>query len=334
MRILVVRLSALGDVAMCIPVVYSLARQYPRCHVTVLTRQSFTGLFINKPDNLSLIGADVRGRHKGFVGLIRLLRDLRKHRFDMVADLHNVLRSWIMDVAYSVKGVKVAMVDKDRRGRWQLLAHENKRESANFITRYADVFARLGFPVNVDFMSVFDGKLPPSPIEISDLSVGIAPFARYKTKTYPDEMMRGVVAELAIRGYTVYLFGGGKRETGILEDWQKGIKGCVSLAGKFSLEQEMAIMGRLGVMLTMDSSNQHIASLVGVKAVTVWGGTTPRCGFLGYNQSLDNAICLNLPCQPCSIAGSETCKSGDFACLRGISPSEITDKIIYLMKEK
>lgn len=331
---MVVRLSALGDVAMCIPVVYSFARQYPQWHVTVLTKPSFAGLFINRPGNLELFTADTRGRHKGFGGLIRLLFDLHKHRFDMVADLHNVLRSWLMDSFHIVKGARVVMVDKKRRERKKVLKHRNEGGTVNYIDRYVGVFARLGFPVDVDFVSVFCRELPPSPIQIPSLSVGIAPFARYKTKTYPPEMMRAVVEGLTRRGCTVYLFGGGKKETAVLEDWQEGIKGCVSLAGKYTLEQELAIIARLKAMITMDSANQHIASLVGVKAVTVWGGTAPCCGFLGYNQSPGDAICLNLHCQPCSIAGGEACKFGDFACLRGIEPRSIIDKVMLLIEKR
>lgn len=333
-RILVIRLSALGDVAMCIPVVYSFARQYPQCHVSVLTRPRFACLFINKPGNISLIEADVKGRYRGFYGMIRLLRYLQKQHFGVVADLHNVLRSWLIDSFFLVLGKRMAMVDKKRHERRQLLSHKNKGESTNFIERYADVFARLGFPVKVDFKSVYSVAPPQPPIQIPYLSVGIAPFAQYFTKIYPVVKMREVVEMLIKRGYTVYLFGGGNKEKSVLERWQKEMKGCVSLAGKYTLEKEIAIMSRLRLMITMDSANQHLASLAGVRAITVWGGTAPSCGFLGYNQSRDDALCLGLPCQPCSIAGGNVCEYHGFACMKQINPQSIVEKTERLIQKK
>lgn len=333
-HILAVRLSALGDVAMCIPAVYSFARQYPQCRVSVLTRPQFAGLFVNRPGNISIVGADVKGRYKGFYGLIRLLLDLRKQRFDAVADLHNVLRSWLIDSFFIAHGVRVAMVDKGRRDRRRILSHEYKGESVNFTERYARVFARMGFPVRIDFKSVYGDVPPQTPIRIPDFSVGIAPFARYFTKTYPVEMMRIVAAGLARRGYMVYLFGGGSREKEVLERWDRELGNCVSLAGRYTLEQEMAIMSRLRLMITMDSANQHIASLAGVEVITVWGGTTPSCGFIGHNQSIGNALCLGLPCQPCSIAGGKTCRYGGLECLRHIDPQTIIEKTERLIHKK
>ena len=74
----------------------------------------------------------------------RLLHDLRALRPDCVADLHNVLRSWIIDNYMRLHGVRVVMVDKNRSKRRKLLSE--KVPQTGFITRYADVMARLGFP--------------------------------------------------------------------------------------------------------------------------------------------------------------------------------------------
>ncbi|MDE7408011.1 MAG: glycosyl transferase family 1, partial [Muribaculaceae bacterium] len=67
--------------------------------------------------------------------------------------------------------------------------------------------------------------------------------------------------------------------------------------------------------------------------LSVWGGTTPECGFLGYGQSTDNAMLLRLPCQPCSIAGTKTCPLGTMACLKDLAPEAIVDRIIDMTAE-
>lgn len=98
--ILIIRTSALGDVAMCIPAVYSLAEDYPDLEIKVLTQPFFARLFVNAPANISFILTDWKGKHRGVRGIFRLLKELRRYHIDCVADLHNVLRSWIIDAYF------------------------------------------------------------------------------------------------------------------------------------------------------------------------------------------------------------------------------------------
>ena len=323
-KILIIRLSALGDVAMTVPVIYSLAKQYPHLDVHVLTRPFFANLFVDKPDNVKVIEADFKSRFKGITGMLRLLRELGKYKFDCVADFHNVLRSWVVDAFFLIKGIPVKMVDKQRRGRKDVVKRHVKQ--ANFINRYLGVLAKLGFAVSLDFGSVFHDGSTESPVGIEHPAVGIAPFARYSTKTYPLDKMLEVAKALEREGFYVYLFGG-KNEAETLAGWQSVMSRCRSLAGEFRLYDELAIISNLDVMVTMDSANQHLASMVGTKTVTVWGGTTPICGFLGFGQDEGNAVCLGLPCQPCSIAGGAKCRLGHLKCLNDIAPEMIVEKV-------
>lgn len=331
-RMLIIRLSALGDVAMTIPAIYSLARQYPELHIDVLTRPFFARLFINRPENISLVTADLTGTHKGIAGMARLMRRLSKLRPDCVADLHNVLRSWEIDAWMRLHGVRVAMVDKNRSGRRKLFT--DKQPQRNFVDRYADVFARLGYPIKQNFTSLFDGRNPAiPPFEPQQPAVGVAPFARYYNKTYPLEMMRHVVELLCRAGVNVYLFGGRGREAEELQSWANDIAGCRSVAGLYPIDSELALMSRMRVMVSMDSANQHLASLAGTTVVSVWGSTTPACGFNGYGQSADNAVVLGLDCQPCSVAGKPTCPLGHLDCMCGIAPELIFRRTLQLVSD-
>lgn len=328
---LVIRTSALGDVAMTLPVVYSLARQYPELDVYLLTRPFFGRLCINAPANLRVIGVDLKKDYPGLKGLMRLIRELRREKFSYVADFHDVLRSWIISNGLRLSGSRLARMSKDRRGRRQLLRKGKAQKS--FITRYAETLERLGFPVNLDFKSVFAGVRVETPIKVEHPAVGIAPFARYANKTYPIPQMKEVSRQLVAAGINVYLFGG-KGEASELEDWIREVKGCRSVAGKLGIEDELATISHLDVMVSMDSANQHLASLVGVEAVTVWGSTQPSCGFLGYGQSASNALSIGLACQPCTIAGSPECKRGDMACMRQLPAEVIAAKVVEVLKGK
>ena len=95
---------------------------------------------------------------------------------------------------------------------------------------------------------------------------------------------------------------------------------------------ELALMGQLDAMLSMDSANMHLASLVGTRVVSIWGGTHPYAGFLGWNQKESDCIQLDLPCRPCSVYGNKRCLRGDYMCMNGITPEYILQKISPYLK--
>ncbi|MCM1075749.1 MAG: glycosyltransferase family 9 protein [Bacteroides sp.] len=322
---LVIRLSALGDVAMTIPVIYSLAVSYPALRIDVVTRPFFSRLFINRPSNVNVIDVDFKKDYKGFAGTVRLLRMLSSLRPDCVADLHNVSRSWVIDAFFRLRGVKLAMVDKMRGKRKRMF--ETGEPQPSFIDRYAKVFERLGYPVTPSFKSLFADHSPKLSFAPIHPAVGIAPFARYFNKIYPSVRMREVIDCLTKEGYHVYLFGGRGAEADELHKWAEGNPSVTALAGHYPLEDEIALMGAMDVMVSMDSSNQHMASLAGTKVVSIWGSTTPACGFSPYGQPAERSVCLGLSCQPCSVGGSPECPKGHFDCMMKLSPMTIVDRI-------
>lgn len=324
-NILVLRLSALGDVAMTIPVVYSVARQYPGLKLTVVTRPFFRRLFVNHPPNIGFVDFDP-SEYSGTQGLVRFVRKLRSDKsFTAVADLHDVVRTRVMRYAMRLSGLRVVSVDKDRSGRKRLTRDKSREFQRNYVDRYADVFARLGYPAEICFTGLFDSDAPRS-------GVGIAPFARYKTKTYPPERMEQVARQLTDFGIGVTLFGARGEEQRILEEWVGRNPALTSLAGKLAIEDELRAMSRLQAMVTMDSANMHLASLAGTSVVSVWGSTIPQCGFMGYGQSPDRAVWLDLPCQPCSVAGLPKCPLGTDACLANLPAERVVSAVNRLIR--
>lgn len=328
-RVLVIRLSALGDVAMTLPVIYSVAKAHPDVCFDVLTRPFFARIFINRPVNVQIIGADFKARYNGLCGMLRLFRELSSNGYGRVADLHNVSRSWILDWLFRLAGIRVVMVDKMREGRRKVLRGEGRQPS--FINRYVEVFRQLDLGAELTFRRLFEEIVPDAPLNIPAGAVGIAPFARYATKTYPPEFMEQVVRMLSERSVPVFLFGGRGHEAEVLGQWAARYGGCTSLAGRYEIETELALMSRLTLMVAMDSANQHLASLCGVRALTVWGGTTPACGFMAYGQKAEDQLCLGLKCQPCSIGGSPDCRLDTLECLRGISPEGLAARITSML---
>lgn len=327
---LIMRFSALGDVAMTIPVIYSFASQYPDIAIHVATNGFMSGLFLSHPSNVYVHKFDLQEDYKGIIGILKLYRILAKWQPDIIVDLHNVPRTWIVDIFFWMKGKKVGVVDKKRFSRNSVI--KKKITHPSFFKRYKDVFRRLGFDFNLNFKSLFaeeDGKTKP----VFSPAVGIAPFARYRNKTLPEDVLNQLIHEFTInRGIKVYLFGGHGVEAEKLEQISKGYPLCFSIAGKYSLEKEIKLISKLNMMISMDSANQHIASLTGIPVITIWGGTTPSCGFAPYKQPIENDVCLNITCQPCTIAGSNFCKTGDFKCLCNISSEMIIKKVERILE--
>lgn len=334
-RLLIIRFSALGDVALSVPVVHCLASQHPDLRITVLTKQACTALFDWMPGNVETIGVDLK-KVKGVAGLESLYGQLRKRRFDAVADLHDVLRTKYLRTRFRMSGTQVAVIDKGRREKKALIGHAHNQPSLPHTTeRYADVFRTLGYSIHPGYERAFDPRHEHfAPVDKrvgrkmqGERWVGIAPFAAHQGKVYPLEQMHEVCRQLAALGCRVFLFGAGRTEQDILESWtEPHVESvCGQLGG---LHNEMLLMSRLDCMIAMDSANMHIASLVGIPVVSIWGATHPSAGFTPWHQPSTLIIQRDdLDCRPCSVYGNKPCRFGDCRCLTGIVPERIVRRV-------
>ena len=341
-KILIIRLSAIGDVAMTIPVVYSAAKANLDDSFTVLTQTFLIPLFVNPPSNVKILGIDTKGSEKKLGGFLRFAFTLAGKNYDMALDLHNVIRSRMLDCIFRLKGKRVFVVEKTRRERKQLTKKPPKTISplSAMTTCYADVFRRAGFCFEDTFTSLFAGcrndsfTLPSIFGEKKGCRIGIAPFAKHTGKIYPIDEMEKVIAYLSKQpDTTLFFFGDRGYEETILSQWEFQFPNTHNIAGRFSLVQELELISRLDVLLCMDSANMHFASLVGTKVVSIWGATHPYAGFYGYKQRPQYAVQVELPCRPCSIYGEKPCHRNDYDCLKQITPEQIIDKINYVLEK-
>ncbi len=346
-HILIIRFSAMGDVAMTVPVVDSLARQYPDVRITMLSRPFVRPFFEHMPPNVGVMEADLNREYKGMMGLNALYRRLTAKNFTAIADLHNVLRSDYLRMRFNMDRYRVEHIDKHRAGRKALVAYSGKQlvQQPTPFDNYADVFRRLGYPIKLDFSSIF----PPEGGDMSELPhaldlpkgkerwIGIAPFAAHVGKAYPTRLMEEAITNLIDHhpDSRIFLFGGKNDNLSIFKTWCAKYSQCVSVPEYVrNLRQELVLMSHLDVMVSMDSANMHMASIVGTTVVSVWGATHPFAGFLGWNQKMENVVQIDLPCRPCSIFGNKLCLREDYACLKNISPELIVAKVDKVLSEK
>jgi ADP-heptose:LPS heptosyltransferase len=356
-HILVIRFSSLGDVAMAVPVIYSLARQYPDVRITMLSRGYARPLFEDLAPNVGFMEADVKHEYRGIRGLNALYRRLTAKQFTAIADLHNVLRSEFLRLRFNMGRYRVEHINKHRRGRRRITSAQHKRltQQPSSFQNYVEVFERLGYSINIQFTSIFPkgggdlSQLPSSMVNgqwsmvngqwsmvnLQSLNIGIAPFAAHKGKIYPMPLMREVISQLTSQHPQahIYLFGRGEQEDIYFDEWSKQFPQCVNVSRHLTtLRQELILMSHLNVMLSMDSANMHLASLTGIPVVSIWGATHPYAGFMGWGQTTANALQVDLPCRPCSIFGQKPCMRGDYACLNNIKPESVVEKINTILE--
>lgn len=328
-HILVIRLSAMGDVAMTVPVLQAFTTQYPEVKLTVLTRPFFAPFFRDLK-NVSVFSIDLDKTHKGILGLFRLSRTLKKLNIDAVADLHNVLRTNVLKFYFFEKTYK--QINKGRKEKKALITGEIFEPLKSTHQRYAEVFERLGFKIELKNPSFAHKKVIPKVIldrldtQNKKKWIGIAPFAQYQSKMYPLDKMKLVIKGLQDH-YNLFLFGGKAEQTQL--DALVSSKNTINCAGLFSLDEELDLISNLDLMLSMDSGNAHLAAMLGVKVLTVWGVTHPYTGFGAFNQPNDFHLTPNradYPKLPTSVYGNQYPE--DYKMVSGtITPDTIIDKV-------
>ncbi len=330
----------MGDVALTIPVIKGMVEQNPGVRITVVTRRAFAPFFNGLPE-VRLFHPDLGMRHKGFRGFHRIYKDLKKlDKFDTVIDLHDVIRTRVVSWHFSRSGVPVYRIDKGRAEKKALICGKDKKVLKHTVIRYCDVFAKAGFPVTPEKGSSFVPK-DDTLIKISsfflfgedELNIGIAPYAKHPLKMWPEHYMVGLLNMINDRQHAKFWLFGGFDEMKGLRAFNEKFPGAFLVTGKLTLEEELAVMGKLDFMIAMDSSNMHMAALAGTKVVSIWGGTDPVTGFSAWQQPESYSIRTpieELACRPCTVYGKGKCKRGDLACMHMLTPERVYNKLISL----
>ena len=337
-HIVVLRFSALGDVAMTVPVIKNLLQQNPSLEITFVS-VPFVKPFFDGIERLHFFSADIKNEYKGIWGIWKLSRNIKKQvSFDAVADLHNVLRTKLLRFFLAKK---VSIIDKGREEKKELTRAVNKklRPLKTGFKRYAEVFEKLGFIIHLNIEKGYTNLQPNETLfpfkKDNARLVGMAPFAKHNAKMYPLEKMFQVAQLLSKNDNIKLLIFASQAELPLIEQWQTDANNIFIMAGKLNLAQELNVISQLDAMISMDSANMHLASLFGVQVVSVWGGTHPYLGFYGWGQPYENILQSDLACRPSSVFGNKECPvHGAGGCMQQILPGMIVEKLLTVLKDK
>jgi len=325
---------------MTVPVLQVLSRSYPKVKITVVSRKFFKPLFHSIPQ-VDFYEADVYNRHKGALGLWRLANELSSFDVDVVADLHNVIRSNMITSFLWLKGIPSVKIDKGRREKIQLTQAVGNviKPLKSTHERYADVFRKLGFQID---LNRWEKPSPASPSEFcreimgasAERKIGIAPFAAFSSKAYPIKQVEELIELLVSKGgYKVFLFGGGANEVEQLDRLASSFENVVNMAGKTHFEEELNCMCRLDLMVSTDSGNGHLAAIFGIPVITLWGITHPHAGFVPFQQPMENQLMADrkqFPLIPTSVYGNKAPEGYEKA-IASIAPAIVFNRIQQLL---
>ena len=329
MTYLVLRLATLGNVAMTVPVVASLSRRYPDDRFIVAAKKRLDAMFTAMP-NVEFREVD---NHLGWKGVIALWRAWRDE-VDAVVDLQNVLRTRVFGLLMRLSGKHVTRVRYGRIRKHLITVWGiGKKQLPTEFERYREAFQRAGLVTDEAFESLAVKVEAAKAVKTKygdkeGQWIGLAPFAKSKSNMLPYRVTKDIIEQLTQDPATrVFLFGAGEIECEMLRQWASVFPRTESVAGKLKLDEELELMRMLDVMICMDSSNQHLSSLVGLRAVSVWCATHPMIGFMGWKQNPEDIIQRHdLRCRPCTCHGTNHCRYGNYAC-RQIEAETIVKQI-------
>jgi len=340
-RLIVLRFSALGDVALMVPVLMAFLETYPDYSVTLVTRPRFSPIF-NKIEGVNVLEARLEGAHKGIIGLFRLHRSIRKLEPEAIVDLHNVLRTKVLRLFFSAKTIGIKAIDKGRSEKRALTRSSKKiyKPLKHTSKRYKEVFEGLGYSFNLKSTHILPkGTMPNNIVDRGQLGgklIGIAPFAAHKGKMYSLTRLEKVIKALNDHlDCTILCFGGGDKEKSAIAHWSSQYPNCINLIGQVSFDEELKVISNLDLMLSMDSGNGHLAAIFGVPTLTLWGITHPFAGFAPYGQPEEHRLLADrtrFPQIPTSIYGN-TYPEGYEEAINTISEEEIISRILAIIDQ-
>ncbi len=333
-HLLVIRLSAMGDVAMVPHALRALREKYPDLRISVLTKPLFAPLFDGL--NVEIIPIDTKGAHKGVMGLKRLAREIADRGVDCVADLHSVFRTVVLTQILALfHGIPSNRINKGYVSKWMRMdggCKEITKPLKHTVARYCDVLRRLGFEFDYPEAAVKVDRPNPTQFEKgSERWIGVAPFSVHKGKRYPLHLVRALIAQLAARYDRVFVHSGPGEELKFAESMESEHQNVVAVFPKMKLAGEIDLISNLDCIISMDSFAMHVAALVATPVVSVWGATHPMLGFSGYMTDPKGCVQLDLPCRPCSTYGNKKCRMGDYHCLYDIEPSIIVARVAEMI---
>jgi len=321
-KILIIRLSSLGDVILVSYLARLLKKQYPKAEISILT--GFPEVLEFNP-NIDNIYVYVKSKQNQYIKLFKKEEGnkLKINDFDFVIDLQNNNRS--KQILSGFNG-KLFKYNKNRLEKLRIVYTKYKPKNISPIPiRYAETAKELNIEDDKLGLEFFLAKPQTKNNKLISIAIG----AKHFTKRYPFEKYLEVSKELIALGYEIAFLGGKEDLEHIDSNKIKDLQ-IDNLIGMLTIQETANKIAESKLLISNDSALMHIAAGLQVPIVAIFGSTTQDLGFAPFRVA-HKVIEVNLSCRPCSHIGKSKCPKKHFNCMMLISPKMIVDSAISLI---
>ncbi len=334
MRILVIRLSSLGDVLLATPVVRLLKRVFPDAELDIAVAQEFAAVWEHNPYINRVVAVD---RTRDALAMAHAARRHLAKRYDLVIDLQRNIRSRALRLGLARRVLRVSKV---RIGKLRIVWGKHTTiPLPHVVERYCRPLEQLGITDDDGGLELWlpeersSADYPPTTrVKQSEQTIGLAPGARHHTKQWLPSGFVRVAKTLQEQGWNIVLFGS-SRERDLCEGiaFRLDPRSTQIVVGN-DLSMTARLLDRCTLLVCNDSAAVHIAAARRVPVVVVYGSTVPAFGFTPYCVP-HRIVEVELPCRPCTHIGRARCPRGHFGCMHGVTAEHVLVAVQSLITE-
>lgn len=338
-RLLFLDTAYLGDCLLSLPFLEALASSGKKFEIGVVTTPLAQDLFVRRPGVAEVFVWDKR-RDRTPWGLNRAAKRLRGFGAECAVSAHKSARSALL-LALARVPFRVGF----STAKLPFLYHTLVTEDASLpvVTRKLRLLSAFGLPVPEKSVPLRDSGVDPdqklrvqemlaqvfgcTPVEV----VGVAPGSVWQTKRWPSEYFSQLIKMFKERLGMECALIGGQEDRQIASEIQRGLPFPVAdLTGRTTIGELFAAVQGFKMVVSNDSAPMHVAFLLGVPVVGIFGPTTKALGFSPFGGNACVAE-VDLACRPCSRHGGRRCPKGHFLCMRGLSPEKVFELAVSLL---
>ncbi|MBN2413304.1 lipopolysaccharide heptosyltransferase II [candidate division KSB1 bacterium] len=332
-KILIIQTAFIGDVILTTPLLKGVKNAYKKTQIHIIVIPATKNLLGKNPFVDKIIVYDKRKDDKGLKGFIRLVRQLKKEKYDIVLSPHRSMRSALIAL---LTGAKKRIGFNTSAGSFLYTDKIHYIQTIHEIDRNLSLVEALETTISdrqpkvfVDHQDIESVKqlLATEKIDTNNPLIAVAPGSVWFTKKWPDEYFKELVKKLAGEGYTVFLIGGDADEPDCRHIVQAANGSVYNLAGKLTLRESAALLKKCKVLVSNDSGALHLAVAAGTHVIAIFGPTVPAFGFYPYGEN-HTIIEQTLDCRPCGIHGGPKCPIGTHECMKAIKPLTVFQSVL------
>ncbi|MBC8183955.1 lipopolysaccharide heptosyltransferase II [candidate division KSB1 bacterium] len=337
-KILLIRLSSIGDILLTTPVIRVLKLTFPNCTIDFVVKNQFAELLENHPSLNRLYKLEKGNNNQT---LKKIKRQIKNNNYDLIVDLHKNFRSYCL--TFRVGAKKIVRYTKFVFRRFLFV-----KLKINLFKQIIPIFERYFLalvPFNIQYddsgLEIYFNKQTEKKIKTTyehfinnqdDIFIGIAPGASFATKRWTIEGFQNVITYFIEQQNVKIILFGNKLDRELIESLHiTKNQNILNSAGNLSISETGVLMDRCHVVLTNDSGLLHLASALKKPVVAIFGSTTEELGF--FPSTTKNIVIQNsnLKCRPCSHVGRNKCLKDHFKCMKDITSNEVIKAVEKLV---